>query len=79
MIQGLKKHQTPGVPYSLALAPAVFNAWKVGLESQEAKLKNNTSALASKLSNANSVFESIVKILSSTYSAFLDMWKGYLN
>lgn len=79
MIQALKKHQTPGVAYSPALAPAVFNAWKVGLESQEAKLKNNTSALASKLSNANSVFESIVKILSSTYSAFLDMWKGYLN
>lgn len=80
MIASLNKQGTDGShPYSLPLPPAVFNAWKVGLEGNEAKIKNTSSMLASKLATANSRFESVVKILSSTYSAFLEMWKGFLS
>lgn len=58
---------------------AKFQAWKAGFDSQAEELKSTMQALTQKYSNANSIFDNLVKVLSSTITACLETEKLFLQ
>ncbi|KUM05620.1 type III secretion system needle tip protein SctA [Chromobacterium subtsugae] len=58
---------------------AKFQSWKAGFDAQEEKLKNTLQTLTQKYSNANSLFDNLVKVLSSTISSCLETAKSFLQ
>ncbi|WP_082113629.1 IpaD/SipD/SspD family type III secretion system needle tip protein [Chromobacterium vaccinii] len=62
-----------------SLDSAAFQAWKSGFDSQAEQLKNTLQVLTQKYSNANSTFDNMVKILSSTITACLETDKLFLQ
>lgn len=79
MITELGKLGTPGSDGNVELDNAKFQAWQSGFKSQEENLKNTLQTLTQKYSNANSLYDNLVKVLSSTISACLETAKSFLN
>ncbi|WP_252996514.1 IpaD/SipD/SspD family type III secretion system needle tip protein, partial [Shigella flexneri] len=44
--------------------------WNAGFSAEDETMKNNLQTLVQKYSNANSIFDNLVKVLSSTTSPF---------
>lgn len=79
MIDELNKLGTPDSSGNVELDNAKFQAWQSGFKSQEESLKNTLQTLTQKYSNANSLYDNLVKVLSSTISACLETAKSFLN
>ncbi|WP_440029644.1 type III secretion system needle tip protein SctA [Chromobacterium amazonense] len=79
MITELNKLGKPDDDGNVELDNAKFQAWQSGFNSQEESLKNTLQTLAQKYSNANSVYDNLVKVLSSTISACLQTCESYLS
>ncbi|MGL4929050.1 MAG: type III secretion system needle tip protein SctA, partial [Plesiomonas sp.] len=58
---------------------AAFQAWQSGFKAQEENLKNTLQTLTQKYSNANSLFDNLVKVLSSTISSCTETCKSFLQ
>jgi|MedtruStandDraft_1076414.scaffolds.fasta_scaffold00815_6 invasin D len=58
---------------------AKFQAWQAGFKAQEENLKNTLQTLTQKYSNANSLYDNLVKVLSSTISSCLETAKSFLQ
>ncbi|MBV8045294.1 type III secretion system needle tip protein SctA [Pluralibacter sp.] len=58
---------------------AKFQAWQSGFKAQEENLKNTLQTLTQKYSNANSLYDNLVKVLSSTISSCLETAKSFLQ
>ncbi|WP_434626748.1 type III secretion system needle tip protein SctA [Chromobacterium sp. CV08] len=58
---------------------AKFQSWQSGFKAQEENLKNTLQTLTQKYSNANSLFDNLVKVLSSTISSCLETAKSFLQ
>lgn len=58
---------------------AKFQAWQAGFKAQEENLKNTLQTLTQKYSNANSLYDNLVKVLSSTMSSCLETAKSFLQ
>ncbi|WP_440216501.1 IpaD/SipD/SspD family type III secretion system needle tip protein [Chromobacterium piscinae] len=71
MIEDLPKEKT--------MDSAKFQAWKAGFDAEEEKMKNTLQTLTQKYSNANSLFDNLVKVLSSTISACQETAKSFLQ
>lgn len=56
-----------------------FQAWQAGFKAQEENMKNTLQTLTQKYSNANSLYDNLVKVLSSTISSCLETAKSFLN
>lgn len=58
---------------------AKFQAWQSGFKAQDEILKNTLQTLTQKYSNANSLFDNLVKVLSSTISTCMETIKAFLH
>lgn len=58
---------------------AKFQAWQSGFKAQEENLKNTLQTLTQKYSNANSLYDNLVKVLSSTISSCTETAKSFLQ
>lgn len=58
---------------------AKFQSWQSGFKAQEENLKNMLQTLTQKYSNANSLFDNLVKVLSSTISSCTETAKSFLQ
>ncbi|MGL5266007.1 MAG: type III secretion system needle tip protein SctA [Plesiomonas shigelloides] len=58
---------------------AKFQAWQAGFKAQEENLKNTLQTLTQKYSSANSLYDNLVKVLSSTISSCLETAKSFLQ
>ncbi|CAG9435502.1 type III secretion system needle tip protein SctA [Providencia alcalifaciens] len=58
---------------------AKYQAWQAGFKSQEENLKTTLQTLTQKYSNANSLYDNLVKVLSSTISSCLETAKSFLQ
>lgn len=56
-----------------------YQAWLTGFNAQEEQIKTTISSLTGRFSNANSIYDNVVKILSSTISSLADMSKRYFS
>lgn len=63
----------------LELDNAKYQAWQSGFKAQEENLKTTLQTLTQKYSNANSLYDNLVKILSSTISSTLETAKSFLQ
>lgn len=77
MIQELKDMN--GDQGILELDNAKYQAWQAGFKSQEENLKTTLQTLTQKYSNANSLYDNLVKVLSSTISSCLETAKSFLQ
>lgn len=64
---------------TVELDNAKFQAWQSGFKAQEERLKTTLQTLTQKYSNANSLYDNLVKILSSTISSCLETAKSFLH
>ncbi|PRP70991.1 hypothetical protein BUE93_09135 [Chromobacterium amazonense] len=79
MIAELEKLGTFG-PIDIAyMNNAQFQSWQASFNSQQEILKNALQTLTQKYSNANSTYDNLVKVLSSTISACLETAKSFLQ
>ncbi|MGL5758776.1 type III secretion system needle tip protein SctA [Plesiomonas sp.] len=67
------------LPPSGKINNAAFQAWQSGFKAQEENLKNTLQTLTQKYSNANSLFDNLVKVLSSTISSCTETCKSFLQ
>jgi type III secretion system IpaD/SipD/SspD family effector len=74
-LEGIKNEATkdPG------LSSAKFQAWKAGFSAQEENLKNTMQTMGQKYSNAHSLYDNLVQVLSKTISAMLDTDKMFFQ
>jgi hypothetical protein len=63
----------------VSLKTAHFQAWKVGFEAQATEIKNTSTVLAQKMANAQSIYENLIKVLSNTINAIMEMLKAFLQ
>lgn len=56
-----------------------YQAWLTGFNAQEEQIKTTISSLTGRFSNANSIYDNVVKILSSTIGSLADMSKRYFS
>lgn len=63
----------------LELDNAKYQAWQSGFKAQEENLKTTLQTLTQKYSNANSLYDNLVKVLSSTISSSLETAKSFLQ
>ncbi|VVD64567.1 Cell invasion protein SipD [Pandoraea iniqua] len=67
------------VPASGVMNPFELDIWRSGFTSQENLIKTSMQSLMQRYSTANSVYDNLVKILSATINATLEVCKGYLR
>ena len=58
---------------------AKYQAWNAGFSAEDESMKNGLQTLVQKYSNANSIFDNLVKVLSSTISSCTDTDKMFLH
>ncbi|QIX96599.1 IpaD/SipD/SspD family type III secretion system needle tip protein [Cedecea sp. FDAARGOS_727] len=58
---------------------AEWAAWQAGTDMQKDTVQTGMQTLTQKYSNANSTFDNLVKVLSSTITSLLDCDKNFLN
>jgi len=59
--------------------PAQYQAWLAGFDMQADKFQNFMQVMTQKYTTANSVFDNLVKVLSSTITALLESDKAFLS
>ncbi|ECG1193297.1 SPI-1 type III secretion system needle tip complex protein SipD [Salmonella bongori] len=64
---------------ALEMDNAKYQAWQSGFKAQEENLKTTLQTLTQKYSNANSLYDNLVKVLSSTISSSLETAKSFLQ
>lgn len=64
---------------NVELDNAKFQAWQAGFKAQEENLKNTLQTFTQKYSNANSLYDNLVKVLSSTISSCVETAKSFLH
>ncbi|KVP02871.1 hypothetical protein WJ82_22055 [Burkholderia ubonensis] len=64
---------------NVGLDNAKFQAWQSGFKAQEENLKTTLQTLTQKYSNSNSLYDNLVKVLSSTISACMETCKSFLQ
>lgn len=64
---------------ALEMDNAKYQAWQSGFKAQEENLKTTLQTLTQKYSNANSLYDNLVKVLSSTVSSCLETAKSFLQ
>uniref|UniRef100_UPI003526C39E Invasin IpaD n=1 Tax=Shigella flexneri TaxID=623 RepID=UPI003526C39E len=65
----LKSLDNLGGNGEVVLDNAKYQAWNAGFSAEDETMKNNLQTLVQKYSNANSIFDNLVKVLSSTISS----------
>ncbi|EMN7988581.1 type III secretion system needle tip complex protein IpaD [Shigella dysenteriae] len=68
-----------GTTDEIVLDNAKYQAWNAGFSAEDETMKNNLQTLVQKYSNANSIFDNLVKVLSSTISSCTDTDKLFLH
>jgi len=56
-----------------------YQAWLAGFNAQEEQIKTTVQSLTGRYSNANSVYDNMIKVLSSTISTLADMAKRFFS
>ncbi|KAB7715311.1 IpaD/SipD/SspD family type III secretion system needle tip protein [Plesiomonas shigelloides] len=79
MIRDLDALGKPDDLGNVELDNAKFQAWQAGFKAQEENLKNTLQTLTQKYSSANSLYDNLVKVLSSTISSCLETAKSFLQ
>ncbi|ELO0752883.1 SPI-1 type III secretion system needle tip complex protein SipD [Salmonella enterica] len=79
MVQDIDGLGKPGDDSKLEMDNAKYQAWQAGSKAQEEKLKTTLQTLTQKYSNANSLYDNLVKVLSSTISSSLETAKSFLQ
>ncbi|KVZ51095.1 hypothetical protein WK57_19035 [Burkholderia ubonensis] len=64
---------------NVGLDNAKFQAWQSGFKAQEENLKTTLQTLTQKYSNSNSLYDNLVKVLSSTISSCTETCKSFLQ
>jgi len=77
MIQSLENIGGSSSP--VELDNAKYQAWNAGFTAEDETMKNSLQTLVQKYSNANSIFDNLVKVLSSTISSCTDTDKMFLQ
>ncbi|UTH74095.1 IpaD/SipD/SspD family type III secretion system needle tip protein [Chromobacterium sp. IIBBL 290-4] len=72
-------HSLDGDGLDTEMNSAKFQAWKSGFDSEAEQLKNTLQTLTQKYSNANSIFDNLVKVLSSTITACMETAKAFFQ
>ncbi|EFP8846378.1 type III secretion system needle tip complex protein IpaD [Shigella flexneri] len=75
----LKSLDNLGGNDEVVLDNAKYQAWNAGFSAEDETMKNNLQTLVQKYSNANSIFDNLVKVLSSTISSCTDTDKLFLH
>ncbi|WP_395490291.1 IpaD/SipD/SspD family type III secretion system needle tip protein [Cedecea davisae] len=65
--------------FAMLCNSAQWAAWQAGMDMQKDKIQTGMQTLTQKYSNANSTFDNLVKVLSSTISSLQDCDKGFLT
>ncbi|KML40117.1 hypothetical protein VL15_38310 [Burkholderia cepacia] len=58
---------------------AAFQAWEDGFDAQKDQVQNSVQVLSQKCNQANSIFDNLVKVLSSTITSMADTDKTFLQ
>lgn len=61
------------------ISSAKYQAWKAGFDAQVEKINNYVQTLSQKYTTANSTYDNLVKVLSSTITSMYDADKEYLK
>lgn len=61
------------------ISTAEYQAWLAGYNSQAENMKTDVQVITTKYSTANSTYDTIIKLLSSTITALFDSAKDYLR
>lgn len=61
------------------VSSAKYQAWKAGFDAQVEKINNYVQTLSQKYTTANSTYDNLVKVLSSTITSMYDADKEYLR
>ncbi|OXJ22450.1 IpaD/SipD/SspD family type III secretion system needle tip protein [Burkholderia sp. HI2714] len=64
---------------NVGLDNAKFQAWQSGFKAQEENLKTTLQTLTQKYNNSNSLYDNLVKVLSSTISSCTETCKSFLQ
>lgn len=78
-LKGLAGGSEPAKDKKVEMDNAKFQSWQSGFKAQEENLKNTLQTLTQKYSNANSLFDNLVKVLSSTISSCTETAKSFLQ
>ncbi|EBS4098559.1 type III secretion system needle tip protein SipD, partial [Salmonella enterica subsp. enterica serovar Bareilly] len=79
MVDDLNGLGTPGSDSKLEMDNAKYQAWQSGFKAQEENMKTTLQTLTQKYSNANSLYDNLVKVLSSTISSCMEAAKSFLQ
>ncbi|HAK5293733.1 TPA: IpaD/SipD/SspD family type III secretion system needle tip protein [Salmonella enterica] len=79
MLNDLNELGKPGGDSKLEMDNAKYQAWQSGFKAQEEKMKTTLQTLTQKYSNANSLYDNLVKILSSTINSCMESAKSFLQ
>ncbi|AWR51550.1 hypothetical protein CLH66_22160 [Escherichia coli] len=61
------------------ISTAEYQAWLAGYNGQAENMKTDVQVITTKYSTANSTYDTIIKLLSSTITALFDSAKDYLR
>lgn len=61
------------------ISTAEYQAWQTAFNTEIENMKTDVQILTSRYSTANSTYDLVIKLLSSTITALFDSAKGYLN
>ena len=79
MVDDLNGLGRPGDDSKLEMDNAKYQAWQSGFKAQEENMKTTLQTLTQKYSNANSLYDNLVKVLSSTISSCMEAAKSFLQ
>lgn len=79
MVEDLNGLGRPGDDSKLEMDNAKYQAWQSGFKAQEENMKTTLQTLTQKYSNANSLYDNLVKVLSSTISSCMEAAKSFLQ
>ncbi|HBB9607637.1 TPA: type III secretion system needle tip protein SctA [Escherichia coli] len=79
MVDDLNGLGRPGDDSKLEMDNARYQAWQSGFKAQEENMKTTLQTLTQKYSNANSLYDNLVKVLSSTISSCMEAAKSFLQ
>lgn len=68
-----------GTDKTVELTPTEFQSWLTGFNVQIENAKTNTQTITTKYSSANSLYDSIIKLLTNSVSALFDSAKEYMR
>lgn len=64
---------------SITMNPAKYQAWLTGFNAQAENIKTSCQTVTTKYSSANSLYDSLIKLLTSTISTMTESAKEYLK